>query len=181
MPTGNWGLATGKESGIIVLDFDGDNGKATFDRMIRDLRDTRIHRTGTGGFHVFFTHPGGTIGNRVRILPGLDIRADGGMVVIPPSIHASGRRYESANEAEILPLPETIRLLLAKGDYAYATDGHTSTDTTYASLPTSNPTVSTPQCHKERQGVITSNDESQCETKQVVGVGGESRTSQKTT
>jgi hypothetical protein len=30
---------------------------------------------------------------RARLLPGLDIRGDGGYVVLPPSIHPSGRPY----------------------------------------------------------------------------------------
>jgi hypothetical protein len=30
---------------------------------------------------------------KVGLVPGIDIRADGGFIVVPPSLHASGRRY----------------------------------------------------------------------------------------
>jgi hypothetical protein len=32
--------------------------------------------------------------NRVGLLPGIDIRGDGGYIVAPPSLHPSGRRYQ---------------------------------------------------------------------------------------
>ena len=34
------------------------------------------------------------IPNRAGILPGIDIRGDGGFIVAPPSLHISGNRYE---------------------------------------------------------------------------------------
>ncbi|MBC7293053.1 MAG: bifunctional DNA primase/polymerase, partial [Thermoleophilia bacterium] len=66
-----------------------------------------------GGVHYFYQHPGGQVANAVKFLPGLDIRADGGYVVAPPSLHASGRRYEwasglSPNEVELAPCPSWL-------------------------------------------------------------------------
>lgn len=57
---------------------------------------TRTVRTGGGGVHHLFAYP--TDGRRVRSrqgwLPGVDVRADGGYIVYPPSLHRSGLRYQ---------------------------------------------------------------------------------------
>jgi hypothetical protein len=42
---------------------------------------------------LFFQHPGHDVPNRTNVLPGIDVRGDGGFVVAPPSAHASGREY----------------------------------------------------------------------------------------
>jgi hypothetical protein len=49
-----WGLVTGKLSGVVVVDFDGEKG-------IRLMRNGGINphiRTGSGGFHWYLQHPG---------------------------------------------------------------------------------------------------------------------------
>lgn len=77
-----WAVITGAGSGIIVLDFDGSEGKRLLDRL-----GLSPHvQTGSGGYHVYFAHPGWHVktlnGKASRELgqrwAGLDIRADGG-------------------------------------------------------------------------------------------------------
>lgn len=92
-PDANVGIITGKVSGLIVLDVDGEAGRASL--VGRPLPATVIARTGRG-FHYFFKHPGGIIKNAVGLSPGLDIRGDGGYVVASPSIHPNGTPYEWA-------------------------------------------------------------------------------------
>jgi hypothetical protein len=59
------------------------------------LPETPVVLTGGGGKHYYFRHPGGYIKSVAAALgPGLDIKGEGGFVVAPPSLHASGRRYE---------------------------------------------------------------------------------------
>ena len=86
-PDASIGIATGKVSGIVVVDVEA--GGST-----KDLSPTVIARTGGGGFHFFYKHPGSAVKNRVRIREKTDIRADGGYVVVAPSVHRSGKRYE---------------------------------------------------------------------------------------
>ena len=77
-----WAVITGALSGVVVLDFDGDAGEKLLDRFSLSPHV----RTGSGGYHVYFRHTGGSVktlgGKSVRNLgrrwPGLDIRADGG-------------------------------------------------------------------------------------------------------
>ena len=98
-PDANVGVATGAVSGLVVLDVDPRNGgDDSLDARIAEhgpLPDTVESLTGGGGRHLLFKHPGGTIRTRPDALGrGLDLKADGGYIVAPPSLHASGKRYE---------------------------------------------------------------------------------------
>jgi hypothetical protein len=95
-PNANIGLAT---DDLIVVDVDtrkgGSDTLATLEREHGALPATWRSFTGGGGEHVFFHAPDGLrIKNSVeRVGPGIDIRATGGYVIAPPSLHISGRRY----------------------------------------------------------------------------------------
>ena len=96
-PDANLGVATGTTSGLMVLDVDLPDGPASLARLVTDrgpLPATCEQRTGSGGRQLLFAHPGEPVGNRARLLPGIDVRGDGGYIVVPPSVHACGDRYE---------------------------------------------------------------------------------------
>ena len=91
-PEANIGIATGRESGILVVDID-DNGAIP----LGALPDTIEQITGGGGRHVVYRRPEGGryISNTTTAgIVGVDSRADGGYIVAAPSLHRSGRRYE---------------------------------------------------------------------------------------
>lgn len=96
-PDANLALVTGAVSGLAVLDVDprhgGEASLARWEREHGALPETLEAGTGGGGRHLYFAHPGGTLRSRTGLAPGLDLRADGGLVVAPPSCHPSGRRY----------------------------------------------------------------------------------------
>jgi hypothetical protein len=90
VPDANIGIATGAVSGLVVLDVDGEDGEASLAALEREhgpLPLTPTVLTGKGR-HLYFTHPGVPVPNRVRVAPGLDVRGDAGYVVAPPSTHA---------------------------------------------------------------------------------------------
>ena len=96
-PSANIGIVTGKISGIVVIDLDlnkddNESGAKVYEQAPTDL----IVRTGRGGYHFYYRYPEDVdyVPNRVGLLPGVDVRADGGYVVAPPSAHSSGRLYE---------------------------------------------------------------------------------------
>jgi len=96
-PDANVGIATGAASGFIVLDVDprhgGDDSLVDLECQHGLVPETPQSLTGGGGRHLLPDHPGRTVPNRVAIAPGLDVRGDGGLIVAPPSAHASGREY----------------------------------------------------------------------------------------
>jgi hypothetical protein len=116
----NVGIATGSPSGIVVVDVDIPEGTDSLDLLEREaegLPDTLSARTGSGGKHLVFHRPARRLGNSAgrlhgfpKDLPGVDLRGEGGYIVAPPSLHASGGSYEwVAPRADLAPLPEWIR------------------------------------------------------------------------
>ncbi len=102
----NVGIITGAISGLVVVDADGPSAIAELER--RGIRSPLCVRT-SKGLHLYFAHPGVEVKNAVRIAgskeEGIDIRGDGGLVVAPPSVHASGRIYQwMGNPMAALPV-----------------------------------------------------------------------------
>lgn len=124
-PYSNIGIATGQPSGIIVLDCDSEDA---FDEAAqRGLPTTWIVKT-KRGYQVYFKRPDWpkvpTIaqdkpnGDAFMGLPDAEIKADGGYVVAPPSVHPDGPVYQwevSPDEAELAdPPPWLLDILRAK-------------------------------------------------------------------
>jgi hypothetical protein len=94
-PGSNIGIATGKVSGLIILDVDPRNGGG--DSLAALLAEhgplpacpTAI--SGSGGRHYYFQY----VATRLpkELAPGLDLLSDGLLVVAPYSEHLSGARY----------------------------------------------------------------------------------------
>ncbi len=75
------GAVTGEISGIVVLDIDNPELLSDF-----DLPLTPRVRSISGGYHYYFKYPHDLkVKNHQALLPKVDIRADGGFIVIPPS------------------------------------------------------------------------------------------------
>jgi Bifunctional DNA primase/polymerase, N-terminal len=96
-PNANIGVACGTISGVEVIDVDGEAGRATLaevEAAFGPVPVTPRQVSGSGGLHVIFAYdPAHPVGNRVRALPGIDTRSDGGYVVVSPSTHPNGRLY----------------------------------------------------------------------------------------
>lgn len=94
-PDANIGIPTGAKSGFWVLDVDGPAGVQSLSHLEKQygkLPATRVYRTGSGGYHYLWAHAPG-VRNGVKFVPGLDVRGEGGYIVAPPSIHATGGVY----------------------------------------------------------------------------------------
>jgi hypothetical protein len=119
-PGATIGLATGSVSGVIVLDIDPPEGYYNLKRLqttYSPLPDTRRSRTGNKGLHYFFEYPndGNTYRNAVGLgsHEGVDIRATGGYVVLPPSMLYGRLAYKWANpQTPIAPLPTWLSELM---------------------------------------------------------------------
>jgi hypothetical protein len=94
-----------------VLDVDPDHGgDASLKTLLHEhspIPEGLVVQTGSGGRHLYFAHPGGIVRNDTgrRLGPGLDVRADGGYVIAPPSRHMSGAHYRRTSGSRELPPP----------------------------------------------------------------------------
>jgi hypothetical protein len=122
-PTANLAIVTGAVSGIVVLDIDprhgGEAGLAALERDIGPFPSTLSALSGGGGRHLYFRHPGHPVRNQCGLRQGVDLRGDGGYIVAPPSMHASGKRYRwlctsAESSPALLPKALTARAGKAK-------------------------------------------------------------------
>ena len=100
-PDSNIALATGRDAyngaGLLVVDIDLPDGPDSVQRLYDEGKvfpATLTQTTGSGGVHYLFSvPPGQSVPNVVGLEPGIDIKGDGGYIVVAPSRHASGGRY----------------------------------------------------------------------------------------
>ena len=101
-PNYNIGIATGKLSnGLVVIDvdMDSDKGKVGYETLKQwerengPLPDTWLSITGSGGYH-FIYRDDKNYNSSQGLYDDIDIKANGGYIVAPPSIHPNGHRYE---------------------------------------------------------------------------------------
>lgn len=111
-PDANVGIACG--DGLIVLDVDprhgGGHSLAQLEAEHGEIR-TLTARTGGDGLHLNLA---GKLPARSAFLPGLDLKAAGGFVVAPPSLHASGRRYQWVAPDDLPTEPQPVPAWLAE-------------------------------------------------------------------
>ena len=120
----NIAIVTGRVSGnLVVLDFDSKESFKAFIEKLRnasqvlriDINNTWVVET-SKGYHLYLRLPRGDLvpHTKIRLTEGIDIKAEGGYVVAPPSIHPSGKQYKFIKvEREILgppSIPEPIEL-----------------------------------------------------------------------
>ena len=133
-PEASIGLACGEVSRVWVLDVDtrtprsaaglvpnlsGTDALSALEFEHGELPKTMTSTTGGGGKHVFFNLPPNLkVRNRVNVKlddgrrTGLDVRSTGGYVILPPSVHASGRAYDWSIRSPIADSPEWLLKLL---------------------------------------------------------------------
>jgi len=92
-PDANIGIITGGVSGITVIDIDSDEGIGAFAKLVGQVKTPTVYSP-RGGLHHYFRYDGGRLKSRARILPGVDVRNDGGFIIAPPSIGENGEVYE---------------------------------------------------------------------------------------
>lgn len=108
------GIETG--GGLLVLDIDVKKHDGYASLEGREVPDTYAVKTPTGGAHLYYTYPPELrVRNRVNALPGIDIRADGGMVVGAGSRHINGGVYIEAYPGPLAEAPAWL-LELARQD-----------------------------------------------------------------
>lgn len=108
--------ATGAASGIVVIDCDK---KHDGERVLAEVLEPKhgaldrrfVVRTQSGGIHIYFAHPGA--GRRIKSCvggdstpwkdKGVDVRADGGIVLLPPSLNYAWEAFVDGDPFPPLP------------------------------------------------------------------------------
>jgi hypothetical protein len=118
-PGCNWGAPTGRANGFVVLDLDIRHpASLEWWREQLDVHGpiaTREVETPSGGAHIYFLPPEGVELKSTAsvVAAGVDTRASGGYVLIPPSV-IDGNSYEILHDAPIAPLPGWLLALWPK-------------------------------------------------------------------
>ena len=111
VPGGLLAIRTGTAAGLAVVDIDPRNGGQVDPAL---MTPTAAVATGGGGWHLYYRHPGGPLLPALPGRAGVDVKADGGYVVAPPSVHpGTGRAYRWAGERPVTEMPPALRAALA--------------------------------------------------------------------
>lgn len=118
-PTLNIGFATGKVSGISVLDLDVDT-EGNFKHDLDDYPVTLMSKTPRGGYHLFYKHRDGINNSASQYGKNVDVRGDGGFLVLPPSVRKEGEYKfinwgKGENQFTFETLPDFPKLAVPEG------------------------------------------------------------------
>jgi hypothetical protein len=122
IPNANVGLAMGGAKRLVALDVDGEKGHESLESLEAQnepLVETLTQRTGREGgeqrlFRVADDQDLSMIRSTTSQLgAGLDVRANGALIVVSPSLHKSKRRYQWKNAAPLADLPEWLYKLMS--------------------------------------------------------------------
>lgn len=109
------GAVTGRISNMVVLDVEKDC-PYTIEELLKKYPTQMVAKSGGGGYHLFYQYPTSQarVSNRVRIFEKADLRADGGFIVLPPTMHPSGNRYQWIKRGPLGAFPMTLLELQAQ-------------------------------------------------------------------
>ena len=139
--TANIGILTGAISGIDSIDLDGPHALETLETQANiRLPESVDFITGRedSGRQIVYRYHGGGLKNTARFCSNgngsqCDIRTDGGLIVVPPSIHRSGKRYSWSTDPRIedpAPFPADLVSFIRKrqGSDSTGTSEYNKTD-----------------------------------------------------
>lgn len=115
MPGCNWAVATGKTSGVWVLDIDVhksngvDSLRSWLDSNRVTLPETLTVATGGGGWHYYFDARHDNPRDQIGVFDGVDVRSEGHYVLLPGSNHISGGMYSIFRDAPVALAPSVLR------------------------------------------------------------------------
>lgn len=117
-PTRGVGIATGKLSGLTVLDVDGEEGVEALGKLASStgMPPTPCVQSRPGRYHYYFEYEASIKSNSQKIGEKLDTRSDGGYVVAPPSRHSSGGLYQWLQHPDKVPLAPWPEFLNGGGE-----------------------------------------------------------------
>ncbi len=107
-PDANIAMATGSQSGIVVVDLDireAVNGVENWGSASHEI-DTLASSSARGGIHLFYSYTG-LFSTQLSRETGIDIWGEHGSITLPPSV-VSGVEYRWLNDLPVAPLPNWL-------------------------------------------------------------------------
>lgn len=109
-------IVTGQLSGIMVVDTDSPEATKQVEDVIPDSCETTVAVSPRGGKHFYFKCDG-KWQSKNAVLPNIDIKANGGLIVAPPSRNTQGGEYRwltslDFDKSRLLEMPEALCKLL---------------------------------------------------------------------
>jgi len=123
-PKANVGIVTGEISGVFVVDCDNEDAYQKIQELLPDNFVSCIVKS-PRGYHIYlFYSANQTIGNATGIMPGVDIRGEGGYIIAPPSVNAEGKAYSwlpgvSVDEVAPATAPDAIYNIINNNSIIY--------------------------------------------------------------
>lgn len=117
----NIGILTGANANnLVVIDCDIKDDVNGIDNFLNFLKKNNINlpntltaTSGRNGKHYYFKSKSPNIKSGTNVFDsGIDIRANGGFIIAPPSLHQNGNFYKWDNNLEIAYLPQVIEDIL---------------------------------------------------------------------
>jgi hypothetical protein len=108
-PKANIAIITGTISNLAILDIDGTEGVDALAQAgypIEMLPETPLVETGSGLHYYYRMSDEAEVKTKAGLLDHVDIRAEGGLVIAPPSWHNSGKRYRWINSPDRVTIYE---------------------------------------------------------------------------
>ena len=124
------GVALGGKMGLWVVDLDHtdppepiEDVEARLVAAVGKLTPGPRSRTQSGGIHIWLKLPAGDIPrNSAKRMQNIDWRAEGGYVIVPPSVMSNGAKYEWIVSPDVADFPEPnadlIDLVMKRGKFA---------------------------------------------------------------
>lgn len=120
-PDASIGVATGRVSGITVIDADAAGGKPGVVNLTTvcaehgGIPSTFAVNTGGGGIHLYFKWTDALATGANVLAEAIDVRNDGGYVIAPPSGHVLGQYKWRQDVADLIELPVWLRAAQQEG------------------------------------------------------------------
>lgn len=141
-PTANIGIALGGPDRLIAIDIDGDAGRRSWQELearYGPAPATLSARSGRsdGGQHRIYRVPEyldlARIKNRASTngLKGIDTRGNNGQIVVPPSVHYTGQKYEWCDFLPIATIPDAYFEAIAEAPERPSTKQRTFSPNVY--------------------------------------------------
>ena len=112
----NVAVVTGSVSDLSAIDIDGGPGMKSFqDHLVDRLPQTRIHDSPKGK-HMLFRY-NADLKQGAGLLPGVDVRNDGGYLMLPPSV-VEGKAYRVFRDRQLAVLADPPGALTGKTEPA---------------------------------------------------------------